>query len=237
MEVEILLPKGAKLNFNPPKKVKFGDPVFKILKTKKITIEVSTPLGIKPEKIYNYLKKLIGDEVKKEDIIAEKKGFLSSTEITSPVDGKIVEINHLLGTITIETEEGDYDMFKELEGEILEKKEDKVLVKLNHAEAFKIKKTNIHEIIGGELFITSFDKELNFENLKNKITLLEKPTEYLENKLLALQTKAIITLYPPTQNRIPFVQLVNIKDFEKIKNKPKKYTLIDTQSKIVYIYN
>ena len=238
MKVEIIFPKSAKLNFTPPKKISFGDVVFKAAKKKKIVLNISHELKIEPEKIYNYLKKLIGETVEKDEVLAEKKGFLSKKVVKSPFSGKVVEINHLTGTLTLETEETDFfEKFKELEGEVLEKKGNKLVVDLKEPTILKLKKTNLSSLSGGKLAKIKKDQEFTKEEVEDKVVLIEKTSEYLESKLAALKAKGIITLYPPKRPDLAFAQLAKVNDFNLAFQQKKKYVLIDPSQNMLYIYN
>ncbi len=60
-------------------------------------------LGIDPDDVGRYLTKKVGDDVKKDEIIAEKKGFLGmfKSVATSPTTGVIQQISELTGQVTI----------------------------------------------------------------------------------------------------------------------------------------
>ena len=60
-------------------------------------------LGIDPDDVGRYLTKRVGDDVKKDEIIAEKKGFLGmfKSVATSPTTGVIQQISELTGQVTI----------------------------------------------------------------------------------------------------------------------------------------
>ena len=60
-------------------------------------------LGIDPEQVGMYIKKKVGDNVKKDEVIAEKKGFFGmfSSVAKSPTAGVIQQISELTGQVTI----------------------------------------------------------------------------------------------------------------------------------------
>src|SRR5690606_3961211 len=60
-----------------------------------------------PDKIFHYLKKVVGDSIKKGDLIAENKSFLSTKQYVSSVEGVIKEIDHITGIIFIELDNGE----------------------------------------------------------------------------------------------------------------------------------
>ena len=59
-------------------KVDFETPFFEKISQSTVTIDVSKKLDIDPGKIFRYLKKLVGEEIKKNQIIALKHSFLNS---------------------------------------------------------------------------------------------------------------------------------------------------------------
>lgn len=60
-------------------------------------------LGIDPEEIGRYMRKKVGDNVQKDEIIAETKGFLGmfGSNAKSPTTGVIQQISELTGQVTI----------------------------------------------------------------------------------------------------------------------------------------
>lgn len=69
-------------------------------------IHIARLLHINPSNLPKYLKKKIGEEIKSGDVIAEKKGFFSSSRVKSPIEGHIKEIDLKKGTLTIAQKAG-----------------------------------------------------------------------------------------------------------------------------------
>ena len=223
MKVKITLPKKAELVLKPPQTVNFNQTILKISKEKIITINISQELGTTPEKIYNYLKKLIGEKVKKGEILAEKKGLILKKIIKSPHSGEIIEINHLKGTLSIKTDLTDKTFeFKEIKGKILEKQDDELVIDLKEPLKITLKKTNLAYLTGGEFQTIQKDAKITQEQIKDKIVFLEEKSYYLENKLTALKAKCLITLYPPKNKKTRFAQIMQIKDAKLLLNTQKK---------------
>ena len=65
------------------------------------TLHLSKLLHVKPQDISKYLKKNIGEKINSEEVIAEKKGWLSNTVVTTPVSGYIKEIDLKKGTLLV----------------------------------------------------------------------------------------------------------------------------------------
>ena len=109
MTIELKIPFSVHLLVKEDQLVDFKTPFFEFKTKKDINISVAKKLSIKPDKIFRYLKKLVGETIEKGEIIAEKKTFLSSKKIVSSHSGLIKEINHDLGEITLEINEKDED--------------------------------------------------------------------------------------------------------------------------------
>ncbi len=60
-------------------------------------------LGIDPDEVGMYMKRKVGDNVQKDEIIAEKKGFLGmfASVAKSPTTGVIQQVSELTGQVTI----------------------------------------------------------------------------------------------------------------------------------------
>ncbi len=83
-------------------------PIF--IKKKEKSEEVlplSNLLSVSPSKIAKYLKKKIGEEISKGEVLAQKRGFFSSLNVKSPINGKIKEIDIKKGTLSISFQEED----------------------------------------------------------------------------------------------------------------------------------
>ncbi len=238
MKAKITLPKSAKIPFTLPKTIKFGETVYETSKKTTVRLNIAQELKIKPPDIYKYLKKLIGESVTQGEIIAEKKGLFFKKHLSSPVNGKVTEINHTTGTITIETQDlKDITSFNELKGKIIKKEKNTIIVELKDAISFTIKKTSFNTVAGGKLVSIEKTEEIDREKVEDKFVLIKKITPYLQNKLKALKTKAVITLYTPTENNLDFILINKIDDFESLLKNKREFALIDPATKILYIYN
>lgn len=75
-------------------------------------IMVSTSLHISPSKIVSHMKKQIGESVVGGEIIAEKKGVLSSLFLKSPISGFLTGIDEEKGSVIISSGEKRSDELK-----------------------------------------------------------------------------------------------------------------------------
>lgn len=85
--------------------VEKGTILAKISEDKSPHLALHNILNVKAEAIGKYLVKKEGDEVGKHEVIAKKKGLLSTTQVKSPVDGRLYIIDSLPGYVGIVGEE------------------------------------------------------------------------------------------------------------------------------------
>ena len=65
------------------------------------TIHLAKLLSVGNSKISQYLKKKIGEKITAGEVIAQKKGFFSSTVVKSPISGKLVDLDLSKGTLNL----------------------------------------------------------------------------------------------------------------------------------------
>src|SRR5207253_305148 len=103
-----------------------------------------------PSEIFITLKKVIGEPVKRGELVAEKKAFLKKQQYYSEYDGILKEIDHTSGSLLItvksQQEETIYSFFK---GIINELEDTKVHVELGNG--IKIQAIEIDNDFGGEI--------------------------------------------------------------------------------------
>lgn len=66
-------------------------------------LHLSRLLHVKEDQITKFLRKKVGEKISASEIIAEKKGWLSTIAVTTPVSGIIREIDLKKGTLTVVT--------------------------------------------------------------------------------------------------------------------------------------
>ena len=101
MIITITLPEADEVLVKPGQKVDFETPILKRHSKKDIKVPLAQLLKIKSKDIFSHLKKFVGEEVTKNDLIAEVKGMLSTKRYFSEYEGVLKEINHGDGSITI----------------------------------------------------------------------------------------------------------------------------------------
>ncbi|GIW62549.1 MAG: hypothetical protein KatS3mg090_0375 [Patescibacteria group bacterium] len=236
MIVKIKIPSKQKLNININDIVNFDKQLFKLTHKKNIVIPIAKQLNIKPIKIYDYLKKLIDEKVSEGEILAEKKSFLSHKKIRSEYTGKIIEIHHDTGDITLETETEDSSGFKNISGKIINISKDLLEIELKDCYSIEINSTNISQLSGNKLSIITRLDQIKSDTVANKAVFIKKINPYLEAKLLALKTKLIITTKKPNSG-VKYIVVSKIKDLEKIETDKRNLILVDPEANKLYLYN
>ncbi|MCS6956434.1 MAG: acetyl-CoA carboxylase biotin carboxyl carrier protein subunit [Patescibacteria group bacterium] len=239
MIVHFPLLKEAKILVKTGDKIDFNTPLFNINLKKEFIINIAEKLSIRPEKIFSYLKKLVAEKIKKDEVLAEKKSLLSSIIVKSPVSGIIKEINHNHGTIVIEiTSEEKNQFLSPFKGIIEEIKNDFLKIKLNKAHSFDLKEKSKIDF-GGEIFLFKSSDFFNIktDDIENKIIVVEKLSSFEQIKLEALGAKGFITIETlPEKTEIPSFRLKNIEDIKKIFKEKFMYCTIINNSDKIYFY-
>ncbi|GEM_PF-6368484 len=236
MQVKLKLPENSRILVKIGDKVKFSDKIFTTAAERHINIPVAKNLKIKPEKIYDYLKKLIDDQLEPGEVLAEKKGIFGSKRILSEYKTKIVEINHITGEVILSTQEEGKKSFSGLQGQILEKSKNTLTVKLKDAVKIPFKKTSLNQLIGAEIFVIKTENDIKRKSIQNKAVVIEKTNPYLEEKIKALDARLILTTNTPVTD-IEYVVVSDIKSFNQLKTEKKKFILITPAEKVLYVYN
>jgi len=235
MTIELKIPINAHLLVKENQSVDFQTPFFELKTKKNINIPVAKKLSIKPDKIFRYLKKLVGENIEKGEVIAERKTFFSSQKIVSSNSGVIKEINHDLGEITLEINEKDEQIrscyFK---GKI--KKIEKNKIEIDIEKKIEVEGKNIEKDLGGEVFYLKETEQITADKINKKIVVSETLKSFNQIKIEALGALGFITLTKLTEPSNLFsCQIKKIDDFKKILTLQYSYCLIyEGSSKIIF---
>lgn len=235
MIVSLNIPDNVKILVKKDQLVDFSTPLWEKICEETTEINIAKKLGIKPEKIFDYLKKFINDQLKKNEVIAEKKGFLFDKKILSPKDGEIREINHDLGIVTIGSLTQKQIIHSFFKGEIVSIEKPWLKVKIADGHPYLIKKTNNIET-GGAVYYFQRNNLLTASDVEEKIVIFDEIDSLHQIKIEALGAKAFIGAKPiPEATHLPFIQLKNQKDIEKIFHfKKSACIIVKNESKIIF---
>ncbi len=240
VEIEIKIPSHSDLLIKEGESVNLSSPLFKKTKKSLKTISLAKVLHIKPKKIFKHLTHFVGDEVKKGEVIAIKKGFFSTQKIRAEEDGVIKEINHETGEIVLEREEGKEKtvVYSPVKGKVINIQKNKVIIALNGAHIFPLKKAG--KDIGGKIVVKEeipYGEDLS--ELQGNILVTPSLTQYLITKLDTIGARGAITLEAEGGDDDTNVEINIIKkrdDFKKILGYNQSYCFINSQKKELYIY-
>ncbi len=235
MLITIAIPEGATCLLKEGHEVDFATPFLKTGKDIEFTIPLAQKLGVPASKIFRYMKKLVGDTVAKEDVVASKKTILSEFHVKSEQDGIIKEINHYEGTVILlgkSTEQNTIPCF--FKGTVESVKKNEISLKVTTAKDFELKKPEVS--FGGEWCVFKIENEEEFEELTNKIIFAETFTSYLLAKTEALGAIGYVSLDRLEGTLMPKAQLKNIDDAKKVATVNLPYCLIDSGCSKMYLY-
>ncbi|QQG44016.1 MAG: hypothetical protein HYW86_04090 [Candidatus Roizmanbacteria bacterium] len=229
-EGDILIKSGQTVNFK--------DPLIQKTKAHELKIPLSSILNVSPSSIFKSLKKFVGEEIKKGELIAENKGLLSAKKYFSESDGIIKEINHHEGTVILEVSSDQKDttltFFK---GYVTNIKDKEITIEVQKYKEFELKKASGD--FGGEIIYKDEKalSEVTEEKIKDKIIIVDKIPAFMQVKLEALGAKGFVFLYPYDEEiSLPAAFIKQIQEAEKIKSSPYPYCIISKNHNKIYIY-
>ena len=237
MKIPVKIPENSELLIKSGQTVDLETP-FHRSKGKKMTrIPLAEILGFKPEKIFMVLKKVVGDTVKKGDLLAEYQAMFSTKQYLSAVAGIIKEIDHNLGTVTLELDSEDSKVtmcfFNGLVDAIMG---DHIEVKVKRSQKFDTRETK-HYIGGPVYYINEINQPLTEENISKKCIFGVSINTMDQSKLETLGARAFITHINNSQNlNIKQIILQNSDDFEHIQKEQYPFCIMGVDKKSIYFY-
>lgn len=241
MAITLNYPAGAKLLIKSGQEVDFGEPFYKIEKKRKLQIDVSKKLGISPDRIFKSLKKFVGEEMKKGEIIAEKKSFLDHQKLISDFDAQLCEVNHKDGTITIDIK-SEESLTKAVffKGEVVEITKGEIKLKISNQKEFSIREiTNLdEEQSGGEVYYYLPEKkDVTEEEIDNRVIVVKKITAYNQVKFEALGAIGFLVQDDlPDKTDRPVAKLKGVEDLKKIQTLQLPYCILDKKKSRIIFY-
>ncbi len=183
-------------------------------------IHLSRLLKIPPRDIQKYLVVRVGEKIHEGEIIAQKKSFLKTFFIRSPLEGKIKEIDFKKGIAVIDSSKEDEEI-----GEIKSPVAGKI-IKINSDDLELEFEGIVLEVLDGEGTdvigeVISFDKSVDTFDLSSetmdKIILCGDITESALTKAEMIKVKGLILNQPSLPTALPWVN-VDTQVFEKIRH-------------------
>ncbi len=237
MVITINIPENARCLLKENQKVDFGIPYLEGKTESKVEIQVAKKLDIDSSKIFHYLKKLVGEKIKKGETLALKKSLFSTNRVKSEFDGVIQEINHNDGVVVLTTEVGDDKTFEAFfKGKVKKVEKGEIKIETGAVEEFRLNAAT-SDFGGGAYYPKGSVANLTSTDVSNNVMVAESVDSFTQVKAEALGVKGFVTIkkIEDQTEGIEYAQLKNIADMEKIKKHDYPYCLIDKKnSKIVF---
>lgn len=237
MLIQISFPVEAKCLLKEGQSVDFESEFLEHGEDFDVEVQVAKKLEVAKDKIFSYLLKFVGENVKKGDILARKKTLFSQKNIVSDFQGVIKEINHTKGSLIIKVEDEKKKKFSAyFKGEVETISKDYLKLKVGSGFSASLKKA-ASDFGGKVLYLKEKDPNISEGLVKNQICLIESINEYNLTKLEALGSAGILTLREmPETASLPSAQIEQIEDFKKALEKKFTYCLIDIKSSKIFFY-
>ncbi len=238
MNLSIQIPTGSHVKAKAGEITDFKTPLFEIASDAEHVIPLAQKLSVSPSKIFHHLKKFVGEEVKKGDLLAINKGLFSTKRVISDYGGKIQEIDHTEGTIIITIKGKKNTVYSPIIGEVVEIRNKEIIIKIKEGKEFNLKKASGD--FGGEVYyyknalastlISSLD-------VINKILIAESLSPYVQSKMEALTIKGYVTLAKLLEDtELPYAQIKEIGELSDIMKQAYPYCFIDSKSSKIIFY-
>ena len=233
MVITIVIPDGVKCLLKENQGVDFTTALFEKKTESLKTVNVAKSLNIDASKIFHYLKKLVGEEIKKGEPLAVKKGMFSTNSVESEYDGVIKEINHNLGEVIMTTTGHDKKIQKSyFTGHVKKIEDKKIKLEVKDAAEFPLKAASAD--FGGEI---NYLKKDFSDEVGGKIVIAKEISPFLETKVDALGAVGLVTLNKlEDEPDVNFGQIKNIADIEKIQKLSFPYCVIDKKNSKIILY-
>lgn len=236
MIITLPLPEKAKPLIKPGQVLDVGAPLYEESARKEIKIPIAQKLHIAPHTIFNHLKKFVGDEIDKGELLAEKKSLFTTAYCRSEFTGVIKEINHTEGVVllAIRTED-DIKYLSPLQGSVEEVSKKEIKIKINKAKEYETKEVS-GRMGGRSVYIQSEYDVISEEMVNGAIIIAEKLTSYSQMKHEALGAVGfVLSRHLVEIASTPHAVVKTIQDFEAIQKNKSPYCFIDEVSgKIVF---
>ena len=187
---EALLPKAIK--FKEDEVVDWSQKSLKEQSEAEIIIDLAAELEIEPSAIFKHLKVNLGEIVKNNQTLAEKKTWFGGKSLKSPQTGEVRGINHENGTITLAIKQITNVPFG-LKGKFIKKDKDNQLVFQVHAGMEVELQNSLETNFGGECVYVKESSDITIENCERKIVVSKVPEMMDQAKITALGPLAIIS--------------------------------------------
>lgn len=188
MFITITLPERGELLAEKGTTIAQGDPLYRTKKEEARTINIAQKLKIKPQAIFNVLTKVVGENVKKNEVIASQKGFLSARTLRADHDGVIEKIDHLSGHVTVRIDKDANTIIQSFfTGTIKDRENNHLIIEIEKGIAIELEMAST-DWGSASFYLTDETRyfTINEEDIKNKTVIAEHLTPQMQVKCEAL---------------------------------------------------
>ncbi len=238
MVIAYAVPKDAKILVKANQKIDFSTALFDESTHEEIDLRLAEHLHIPSSKIFQYLKKFVGEEVHKGDVIAAKKGVFSQNVITSEYSGIVKEINHAEGVMRIRVQsERSQVQYAPFTGEVQSVAKNIISVKVKEGKEFPLKRAS--STFGAKTCYLRDSQSSSFEpeHIDRSIVVSEHINAYLLTKFEVLGAKGFVTTNSLPEEYEHSAQIKNLDDVEKIFGLQFPYCFIDKNRSTIVFYS
>ncbi len=193
MKISIPYPEGVKILVRDNQHVNFSSPFYTNKTPHKTIIPLAETLKFQPERIFIALKKVIGDRIRKGELLAEHKAFFSTKHYIANVDGILVDIDHTKGSITIQLDtESDQTVPCYFDGIITSISDDHIELEVGNARMCELVES-APSALGGAVYYLGTGAELSDEAIENHIIVAANIDPLTAIKLSTFGAKCVVT--------------------------------------------
>lgn len=248
MLITLTLPNNAIVKVKQGDQVTFGDRLYQIINKKdEIKLNIAKNLHIQPQHIFRYLQKMIGEEIKKGETIAKKKGVLATKKLVSQYEGLLKEIDHQTGEITLSVSPSE-NQIDNTQAKIVDSNFKGILASVGKeeisievvGEGKKIDLKEINRDGAGEIFHfkdAGFYFTIGEDQIREKIIAIEELKSHIEAKCEALGGGGFIFLKGEVSTELPAAKIKNIDDYHHLVTSGKKYIIFSKKERVAIIYD
>lgn len=246
MTITVAIPKIAHTLVSVGDKIEPGTQLYESKKKKNISINIAEKLSIKPDTIFHYLDKIIGEEVQKGELLASKKGLMRTRRVFATHEAVIKEISHVTGEIILMTDDEEVVVTSSpvtnpligLRGVVEKIASNSMTINIKSGDSYEVK--NVNSDCAAELYY--FADESHYftateDDIANKIIVIDTLKPHIQVKCEALGCVGFLCASGSVQSDIAHATFVNQKDYDTMIRHKYKYGAFTTTDSIVCVYN
>ncbi len=237
MVLTIPLPEKGKPLIKVGQKVDFATPLYEEKAMREVKVYISQKIDVSPKKIFQYVKKLVGDTVDQGEILAEKKAFMSGKSYKSEVSGILKEINHVDGSVLIDVATSESTVSNSFfKGEVTSLTPQEIHLKVEKSKEYETKEQS-GTSFGGPVFYMKHETDAySEEEIAGRVVVSQAVSSYTQMKMEALGAAGFVTLHHISEStEAPRAVFKQIKDFEEASKHKLSYCYVNGKtSKIVF---